>query len=1064
MASTPLHARQRSSSRPPSHPGVGAPQAPPHDRSTSTQQGHGQARRASGMSEGQYVPPQSVHESDYDFCNAFWLTPQVSRANGGRDEADEERDWGRGGYETLLKRVGAGGRVLEDARGVLRERAAASEEFAKRMQKLARHPFGTGETGHMERAVGQLKAELDASAKSHLDLAQLLRRQEEAVKEFEAKRDGARKNQQAAVEKLWKTLLNQRQHVVKAKGKYEDDAIQINALRAQASLLQGKELDKVSLKLDKVQQTVAVNERDYRNYVNVLKETTVNWNMTWKTFCDLVQDQEEERLEFLKSRLWDYANGLSTVALAEDESAERTRTSLEQCDPRTDIQIFVQRFGTGNAIPDPIPFHDVASKQPAPKQGYKTARFQRSSTRIPGVKHSPSAVGDISRQMGQQPPARQPSQPDLRRGSQDAGAGGARPPSRSANHASNPSLVSAAAPAPAPVGTPARPPPQDAISPPAASPGRFAVSPSANLRGSADHSGLSSVGAASRPGHISAGAFQNRQSVVLPQPSPGIGSQPAASPCPAQAQPSAAPARYEPPVERPKSTAPPSAPAAAPAPAPEEDDEDDPLLQAMKVLQNTPIQAPSRPANRSSVDLRGLAASPSQQQQQQQQPHHRTQSSLRLAQPPAGTGYGASRSRPTSPAPHAAMMQPPSAQGQGRPASPSPAAAYGQAFPGERSRPASRAGSNVSAASPVNNPPTHGRATSIGATLASPPSVGNFGARPASPSQGGGGYAGVGARGRSPSPQPYIPESLRPASPAMQNPPRASSPQPGRPASGFGAPPPQQPAQQQAYGPPPPGQYQQPYGAPPPAQQQPYGAHAASPPPQSPAPFSSYAPPPGVGQAPSQHFQQPSQSQSYQQFPHPQQHQPPSHQHHQQPSYPPPHALGANGYAYPVSAQPPPQQQQPSPYATAPPPASAYARPPSVIGAASPANAHLARAPSTHSSVSGVSGASIQQTPAMAYQPQAQGQQQPRAPSVASVRAGGGPPPTGQYTESGQPILFYVNALYDYAATSAEEFSFSTGDVIAVTGTDADGWWQGNRVGDVGPSKLFPSNFTELLP
>lgn len=29
-----------------------------------------------------------------------------------------------------------------------------------------------------------------------------------------------------------------------------------------------------------------------------------------------------------------------------------------------------------------------------------------------------------------------------------------------------------------------------------------------------------------------------------------------------------------------------------------------------------------------------------------------------------------------------------------------------------------------------------------------------------------------------------------------------------------------------------------------------------------------------------------------------------------------------------------------------------------------------------------------------------------------------------------------VNAIYDYQATSAEEFSFSAGDVIAVTDTD----------------------------
>jgi len=43
-------------------------------------------------------------------------------------------------------------------------------------------------------------------------------------------------------------------------------------------------------------------------------------------------------------------------------------------------------------------------------------------------------------------------------------------------------------------------------------------------------------------------------------------------------------------------------------------------------------------------------------------------------------------------------------------------------------------------------------------------------------------------------------------------------------------------------------------------------------------------------------------------------------------------------------------------------------------------------------------------------------------------------PPTGQYTEAGQPILFYVKAIYKYDAASAEEFSFQKDDVIGVYG------------------------------
>lgn len=75
-------------------------------------------------------------------------------------------------------------------------------------------------------------------------------------------------------------------------------------------------------------------------------------------------------------------------------------------------------------------------------------------------------------------------------------------------------------------------------------------------------------------------------------------------------------------------------------------------------------------------------------------------------------------------------------------------------------------------------------------------------------------------------------------------------------------------------------------------------------------------------------------------------------------------------------------------------------------------------------------------------------------------------PPTGQYSETGKPILFYVKALYDYQQQMDEEFSFTAGDIIAVWETNPDGWWQGELLDDArrrAGANTFPSNFVSLL-
>ena len=139
-------------------------------------------------------------------------------------------------------------------------------------------------------------------------------------------------------------------HHAQARKKYEDDCILINGLNAQARLSQGRDLDKLQTKMEKAEATVQLNERDYRHSCSVLAETTREWVKLWKQFCDLCQDQEEDKAVFVKTNLWDYANALSSACLADDESAERTREALEQCDPDIEARLFVQARGTGSDI------------------------------------------------------------------------------------------------------------------------------------------------------------------------------------------------------------------------------------------------------------------------------------------------------------------------------------------------------------------------------------------------------------------------------------------------------------------------------------------------------------------------------------------------------------------------------------------------------------------------------------------------------------------------------------------------------------------------------------------
>jgi hypothetical protein len=146
----------------------------------------------------------------------------------------------------------------------------------------------------------------------------------------------------------------------------------------------GQEERKNKAKLEKTQINLATSNTEYENSVKALEETTGRWNRDWKAAADKFQDLEEERLDFMKSSLWSFANIASTVCVSDDASCEKVRLSLENCEVEKDIVAFIKEQGTGQEIPDPPKYinfcrGDVSDTQSESSEddNYSVAQFQR---------------------------------------------------------------------------------------------------------------------------------------------------------------------------------------------------------------------------------------------------------------------------------------------------------------------------------------------------------------------------------------------------------------------------------------------------------------------------------------------------------------------------------------------------------------------------------------------------------------------------------------------------------------------------------------------------------------
>ncbi|KAF8627640.1 hypothetical protein AX15_004334 [Amanita polypyramis BW_CC] len=973
-----------------------------------------------------------------DFCNAFW----------GLNDA---------GVDVLFARMRGAVRTMEELKNFWKERATIEEDYAKRLAKLAKMTLGRDEIGELRNSLDTVRLETDKQAGYHLTLAQQIRNDLEAqANVFYNKQMHHKKAYQSVIEKEFKAKQLQESYVAKARDKYEADCVRINSFAAQSSIIQGRELEKVTQRLERAQQTVQANERDFANFAKALQDTVQKWEQNWKSFGDSCQDLEELRIEFMKDNMWAYANAVSTVCVADDESCEKIRLALEILDPDRDMENFVRDYGTGNHIPDPPQFVNYNTSDAIPssssKPSTRPAQFNRNS----------------QRELPRQAPAPVNDEPIVNTAGIGAGGGLRRADTQNQAALNRQSTQRNGTP-----GTPAQ------------------LNPS-QINGASTNSGPPSPEIL--PDHLAKRRSTIYQAAELPSARSASKPDPQAEPIDPTAEtyikvgnsaykvwgsqfPQAGPSN-----SRAQSTSASTRPEGS----------IDPLARQLEELKiavqnsgsgrrNTIVKSPqdswaaqSSPRKSMEPVSNSSVMSPSVSSSQNQGPTaiHDYRNSAELV-----VGAHPSASRSTSPnTPMAAFMVPkPSSPPSTSDVMQKVVSEYGQSLPGER-RSISRSNSRRSSHVPQGS----SGSVNPGQNLARPPSQV--------------GRAGIGAHGGSRSASPQPPASRGPspgpsrnsyiAPPPPQNVNRAPSPN----SVGIALDPSgrvlhddmarwyEQQKQQAQYQPPQPpqqrpsavqqqqAQYNSPLSTP--AQSVLYRQNVMNPVnshPQIPAspmqanygnipPAPAYQPPQSAaGPSPPQGYMPPGGGQPLYNSPMTYQAPPPVHQAppqqeqmYQSHPYQVPNGLqrgGSLGGAAPyyTNGAVQPQQspvyngqmyhhQQPSQTLVAPP------------GSYTDVNL-MGRSPSP--------------------QPQTV-QTIPKAPPQQLQMQRG----TGQTTEEGTPILFYVKALYDYTATIEEEFDFQAGDIIAVTATPDDGWWSGVLLDEVRRQRgrhVFPSNFVCLF-
>ncbi|KAI8369353.1 uncharacterized protein BYT42DRAFT_617384 [Radiomyces spectabilis] len=269
----------------------------------------------------------------------------------------------RNGVITLFKRMTDTKENCQSLQKMFEARAMAEEEYASNLSRLADMLGTIKEDRTLETTHHILQEELKNTAALHKKLSKDISTHIAApLRHLIQEQKELRKSLQLKVKSLHDSRQLQAHCVLKARNRYNSECARANGLVRQQH---GKQRRMSYLRAN---HTIENFHKTYKDTLVDLETVTEQWNTLWRTVCDQLEAADENRINFLKEKMWQ-SGEIMTQCLEEEIQIHRnTAECCEAIDVDVELNMFVENNKTNSEPPEATEYVKICALREHLKQ------------------------------------------------------------------------------------------------------------------------------------------------------------------------------------------------------------------------------------------------------------------------------------------------------------------------------------------------------------------------------------------------------------------------------------------------------------------------------------------------------------------------------------------------------------------------------------------------------------------------------------------------------------------------------------------------------------------------